>query len=530
MIVLTFQDLMELPIFSRISLIAGREGLKRQVQRAMVKEIQGSDRNYDNILILSTFSYIKGDLTQLLTELQTLIERNVAGLIIKTRYFSLIPPEAYQLMNKNGVPLFVTENAVTFSEIIYDVTNEMVRQQYLHIEQLNQQHNRLYQALLSNQPLGQFVCNYGRIFSTSCFCLRANGSTAAQFVYTRGARPGRRCEQWAKEIQELKNLGEDASRQSRTCFEKDGCTVFPCKTRNAVAGYFVTEKTGLAEEEFLYTAQVVSFISIKLLEENLLLEKEYSMTSIIVDELLFRTPRNDGVLETRMRSLGYVPSKYYCVVSFQGAHQLQKSPQDIAHSFINLSRQVKACFPGAIVHPLASSLVAILPFADERVAPVCKQLQRILTSDEAYGGLQAGVSFLHDDLKGLSEAYSEAVNTIHFSRCSASREQIHSYYDFPGLRIINSLVGTVEHQNIKQSILDPLHAYDDGGPRNLWKTLEICLTAPSLGEAANRLHIHISTLRYRLKKISELTDADYFSETGRYILRTAYVLDMIDQG
>jgi sugar diacid utilization regulator len=57
--------------------------------------------------------------------------------------------------------------------------------------------------------------------------------------------------------------------------------------------------------------------------------------------------------------------------------------------------------------------------------------------------------------------------------------------------------------------VEPLDRYDSAHTSDLRRTVEVYYASGStLEEAARRLHIHVSTLRYRLKKASELVGVD----------------------
>ena len=57
--------------------------------------------------------------------------------------------------------------------------------------------------------------------------------------------------------------------------------------------------------------------------------------------------------------------------------------------------------------------------------------------------------------------------------------------------------------------VEPLARYDAAHTSDLQRTLEVYFACGgTLEEAARRLHIHVSTLRYRLKKASEVLGVD----------------------
>ena len=90
------------------------------------------------------------------------------------------------------------------------------------------------------------------------------------------------------------------------------------------------------------------------------------------------------------------------------------------------------------------------------------------------------------------------------------------------------MLNTEEYSFVKNTIILPLKEYDEKYKSELELTLEKCLTNDTLEKAAAELHIHSSTLRYRLQKIKNLTNADYFSTQGKYLLNTAYIISKLD--
>ena len=70
--------------------------------------------------------------------------------------------------------------------------------------------------------------------------------------------------------------------------------------------------------------------------------------------------------------------------------------------------------------------------------------------------------------------------------------------------------------------VEPLERYDRTHTSELRRTLEVYFeSATTLEEAARRLHIHVSTLRYRLKRAAELLDVDLRDSSASLDLQVA---------
>ncbi|MBW8480761.1 helix-turn-helix domain-containing protein [Actinomadura sp. PM05-2] len=63
--------------------------------------------------------------------------------------------------------------------------------------------------------------------------------------------------------------------------------------------------------------------------------------------------------------------------------------------------------------------------------------------------------------------------------------------------------------DFRRRLLGPLEDYDAGRHADLVHTLEVFLACSgSWSRTASRLHVHVNTLRYRIRRIEELTGRD----------------------
>ncbi|MBA8955763.1 PucR family transcriptional regulator [Actinomadura namibiensis] len=64
-------------------------------------------------------------------------------------------------------------------------------------------------------------------------------------------------------------------------------------------------------------------------------------------------------------------------------------------------------------------------------------------------------------------------------------------------------------RSFRDRLLGPLEEYDGGRNAELVHTLEVFLACSgSWNRTAARLHVHVNTLRYRIRRIEELTGRD----------------------
>jgi ligand-binding sensor protein/putative methionine-R-sulfoxide reductase with GAF domain len=83
----------------------------------------------------------------------------------------------------------------------------------------------------------------------------------------------------------------------------------------------------------------------------------------------------------------------------------------------------------------------------------------------------------------------------------------------------------------RRTVLDPLDEYDRGHDSSLRQTVELaCETGWNILATARAAHVHHSTLRYRLARISQLTGLDLAEQDGRLSVQLALLLDRLAPG
>lgn len=123
------KELYRLQNLRNLRLIAGKEGLERTVTAAVMLEYDSSRIQlpdfYRGDLVVTTLAYARGDSRLVTDSLQALLGQGVAGLLIKTAYFSELPQAVVSMANQLGTPLFLFDETY-IEEVIVEVT-ELIR-------------------------------------------------------------------------------------------------------------------------------------------------------------------------------------------------------------------------------------------------------------------------------------------------------------------------------------------------------------------------------------------------------------------
>ena len=123
------KELFRLENLKGLRLIAGQDGLERTVTAAVLLEYDSSRMElpdfYRGDLVVTTLAYARGDNQLVANSLLALMNQGIAGLLVKTAYFSELPASVVNMANKLGTPLFLFDETY-IEEVILGVT-ELIR-------------------------------------------------------------------------------------------------------------------------------------------------------------------------------------------------------------------------------------------------------------------------------------------------------------------------------------------------------------------------------------------------------------------
>ena len=169
------KELFRLQDIHHLRLIAGQDGLERTVTEAVLFEYDPSRVQlpdfYRGDLVVTTLAYARGDAQLVAHSLRALMNQGIAGLMVKTAYFSELPQAVITLANRLGTPVFLFDDTY-IEEVILQVT-DLIRGKR-HFAGFEQDVDALMRGDLTEEqarerarridPLGQSSC---RIYAVS---------------------------------------------------------------------------------------------------------------------------------------------------------------------------------------------------------------------------------------------------------------------------------------------------------------------------------------------------------------------------
>ncbi len=176
---------------------------------------------------------------------------------------------------------------------------------------------------------------------------------------------------------------------------------------------------------------------------------------------------------------------------------------------------------GTVVGPLGDQMVALVPLpagadpAAHEFAARLRKAQPLLESDRSRVRLTVGVSTPAEGVTALDGALHEAQSALRLAAMRAA-----AMGPAPAVSVVTSdevashelLLASVPGsvlRSFRERLLGPLLAYDERHRAELLPTLrEFLACSGSWNACAAAMYVHVNTVRYRIRRIEELTGRD----------------------
>ena len=543
----TVRQIMEIPLFKENgTLFSGQQGLERSVQFVTVMETP--DFNVRTLhkatMVLTTLSAYYHRLAYVNMIVESLCKHGIAAIVIKLgRYLDELDSTTIAITQRYDTALITIPNTVMFSRAISDVLSIVNQSQQSFISGLNDLTGSLISSILQNKETSTILRELTQ--RISCCCAVHSGT--GDLIYQVSSCQLQYEEKDTLDLIDRSKTDDFGYLRSGGHLRKGNTYLFGCFAHGIVLGYLTIVLANEMDGQTLaYVHQLVSFLSIKFLERHLQTETEQRMVLPIIDKLLLGVVRDEGKARDRMSILGVVPKDKHIVILL--------SPRSVPDNFVPQYSQLeywKSLFHKVLVNCnlflKGNDYLVLASFRQEsrfcNTSMIRSALGEVLPLDDS--DMVLGLGSMCTSFSGLPECYKQAKMALRFSKifcpndifCHSTGEteengdgqRIYIYDDYTEIGMLSHVLKTSEYQTFYQSITKPILEYNTGRDSDLWATLETCVEAKSLEKAAKDLFIHISTLRYRLQKIFELTGVDFFTPYGRFLLTLAVRLQLSGQ-
>lgn len=566
---LTVADAMKQSVMQQARLVAGSDGLARQIRWVTIVEvIEDVSRLQEGEFLITTAYGWEADSDLGRRLLEGLAAQGLSGVAIQTGfYLAAIPRPLIELADELGLPVFELPSQLNFSMVTRELLEQVVNEQFRALEYSENVHQKLIHQALSGAGLDALAQELGQLTHACIQVYNANWRVETRQSYPDGDAPDFRrfvmnallCNaQQRRELLErhqtirlhfeppspdteatpdLVPLAVDAAETTletdmRSALDRDpaeetehasGCGMLPAEAAIApitdnreILGYLLLAKSGpITDFDLLALDHACTVCALELIKRQAVSDAEQRLKADFLAELLRGNPNRLPAQLERAAALGIDESRLHTVavveVESESAEHAPPAWHAIEHSLALRNMKFLA------KQGLGATLVLIEHDAHEDLRHLMREAAANVSGPQT---VRIGLGEAKDDLELLSDSTCEAYVAARFGSVLHEYAGVAAYADLAPYRLFIDM---------QQQGMD-LYAYfrDALAPLlnkpQLLKTLDMLLwNNMNLKFTAEALYIHRHTLKYRLQKIERETGHELTNPHQRFELQTALI-------
>lgn len=517
----TVESILKLPSMKDAEVIcsSGLHNTVEYVTIAEAPEIRFPNYN-QGVFVLTTLSAYRESVEKQNTLIEGLCKVNVAMIGIKIgRFIDKIDPSTIEIVQKYCVPLITLPPTVFFRDIISEALSAITGNQKVLLNQINAMNEALLDSIVHNKNIQDILTLLCSRIDCYCCCILPPQEKIAE-VSSLDASVDEKAVSTA-----FSTFFSNPQYGTAASFE-EGISIYPCIVQDRLLAAVCIVTHNVEPELLQPLAQtVVNGISIKLLERDLEEQAARGVVASLMDDILFSPKVDSNLAYDRLTSLNFTPYKNILILVLAGSTAVHELTW--LHIVGNVQSVFSRRFQSALAFKRGPECVVFLSYETD-LPPV--KLRKMLTGclDELETLEQKiffiGCSTVAQNLCSMSEYYNQAKKAITYGQIVHPQEKIALYLDYYEMGLVSYGIASSEAKLLEDQIIRPILEYDRKTKSELWHTLEIGAMAKTLDQAAKDLHIHISTLRYRLQKIEQITSYNFIDQNDRIKLYLAYIM------
>jgi purine catabolism regulator len=505
----TVRQLMNLHIFKKyMRLVAGEGGLDRTVVHTTVWEAPDLAAQLEGREFVLSVGYLTSvDPPRALRGFDELTDKVTAMGFKVGRYIKQVPEEYIRIANEKKIPLFEIQSSCLFKWIIQSIMAEINLYQASVLMEVDHYFQELYDTALDDSRDVRVLTQLSNRIHAPCLLLTADLQTPA---WSSAFAPQSELNGILEEVRHV------IPREHRSEPEwRDGKWHILTLAASGVAlGYLIVmNEDELSDTARLMIKQLRMHLTMKWLERY----KGRQDTLTRLWKRLMNTPaRDERAIRDAMNANGFRAGESFRVIVLRGSGGkplLNSGGQFLAGS---LGRLLKKHL---MIWLNAGECVLLADADKEQDEPYYLYAMKEILAAERTALLSVGP--VAEGIAAVRDSYRIASNCFSVARAHAGDKVLY-YGDWLHELSLLGGAGTLETRLFVEKSLAPVLRYDaEHGNRTLMETLAVAAESDTIAAAADKLHVHANTLRYRIARIKDLTNLDLFAYHDRELLSHA---------
>ena len=503
----TVADLLAIDELS-LRLVAGSTGVGRPIRWAHVSELKDPTRFLrGGEVLLTTGLGLKGGARAQARFVEHLAEADLAGLGLGLGFaFGSTPAALAEAAEAAGFPLF----EVPFIAITEALFSRLINEQYLLLQRAGTVQQTLSRLLVEEAGLDALLGAYARMTGTSTLLYDLHGEVLASSPDASMLIDARVV--WA----EIQTLRPEGSEFSVSLSGRDGCqSLLPILVGGAPSAFLVMARRERPEPfHQVVSHHLATAVALELAKTQAVARTERRLVGDFLDALLEGELSGEET-RRRLRFLGLGGSPAVAVLVGRPVDP-GTDPEGAVEVLRRLVEDRLSRRPMPYVCSVTDATVVAL-FESADLAEARAAAQAVSQGVQARGvAARFGLGAPESQPRALRRAYQEARFALEAAATLAMDGPVASVDNLGSHRLLLALQEDAALEAFSRGLLASIRAYDERQHGDLVASLRTFLEHNGNWESAARaLAVHRHTLRYRIRRVAELTGRDLDSAADR---------------
>lgn len=543
------KDAMQIGGLVKCKVVAGEKGLHKTIDYITVMEVPDVIRWLKgNDLLLTSLYPIKDDEEAIGQLVQQLHAVGSSALAIKTeRYVKQIPAAIIEAGNRLDFPIIEIDDEVSYLDIMTPLMERSLNQPDLGKEQLEKSFQWITELAMGGKGIPALVEAVQQMTENII-------TVGSEMPNLEGISSGSHVAPLTRSQKNELKIAKRSIRMERMLNHLNTpCIVTPLLLNDELYGDVTCWQTKreFVERDFLVLDRTILLMALEFLKVITKADVEQNFKDDLLTEVLLGNITDKAEVINKGRMFNWDLAKDYQVfaITFTSSSSHTTLIENEALWFQErkrkMLRKVNDIFRFNAILTIRKEHIIVLYHCDGTGAPEYPQQQRPNKSstmdlaESAYRQLSQefeelqftiGIGRFYQGLEGIHEGYKEAVKAIQLGKPISGATGCVHYEDLGIYRVLGQVSDWKEMEELYSETIGKLVEYDWSNNATLADTLrEYFASNCSLSESAEKLFVHVNTMKYRLQKIEQLTGCNVHDAEKRLLLHMGLKIDQLLQ-
>lgn len=527
--VYTVRDALKLEPLIQAKVVAGKNGLDREVHFVNIMEVPDVRRwmKGGEFLVTAGFAF-REDPSLFDTILDELDAVGVAAFGIKLGpYVESMPAELIKHADRLNIPLIELPIDIPYMDYMIPIFERLMLSQYRVLRRVEAIHDKLIALALHGEGIKGICQTLGEILDTPIFVLDKVANCRAQFCAATDSDINQLLETEMKERFPMlvKRNVLISQHINRIVYEPIGhLIVVPIEIDGAVGSYLVAYEDGKKLDEISMRAleHAATVIALEIMRERAVFDNIQHIRSELLEDLILKKYSS---MDSILKRASYCDLNIHAKLAIFAAdvndfdryihekhidkeEEVQKIKQSILVRFRYCLTATLGYTP--LLMQRSDSVVGIIVVSHEHDEVFFKCMFEDLLQEisQEYIDLKVtvGIGEVREGIHDLDKSYEEAFNAIRVSNYLNGPGKVAFSENQGAYKFLCDLGRSPAMKEHYDNTIGKLHDYDQKSSTDLVHTLQVYFESnKNVRQTAESLFMHRNSVIYRLKKIEEIT-------------------------